>query len=384
MFMKQPGNTERFTIVIRCSLLLCVGLFVSTACQADDWLYARGTAASNGVAASPLTPKPTELWRYEAPDTGFEATAVVKDGIAYLGDVNGTFHAVNIETGKAVWTKAFDDSGFLSAAAIDGDHLFVGDYNGVLRCLAMADGTERWQVELSAELMAGPMVHQGKVLATTESGHFTKHEADTGKQIGEFVIDAPLRCTPTIVDGRAMLAGCDSKLHAIDIETFKEVDSLEIDGPTGCTPAAIGSRIYFGTEEGSFFAIDTGKSPFEVLWKYVDRRRRQGIRTAAAVSDKLAIYGSQGKAVFAIDVTTGKSAWTFPTRTRVDSSPVIAGSVAVAATQRGKLHLIDLESGEETWQFDAGNNFVASPTVVDGKLLIGNTGGILFCFGEQK
>jgi outer membrane protein assembly factor BamB len=367
-------------IVVALALLsLC-----ASTCVADDWLLARGNLESTGVATSELPASPTELWRYSTGSAGLEGSVVVKDAIAYVGDVEGTIHAIDLKTGKAVWTKKYGDAGFLSSAAIDGDRLFIGDFDGALRCVALADGAERWNVPIEAEAMAGPMIYEGKVLVTTEAGTFTIHNADTGEEVGKFVIDAPLRCTPTIINGRAMLAGCDSKLHAIDVNTAQEVDSVAIDGPTGSTPAARGKMIYFGTEQGTFYAIDTSTSPPTIVWNYADRRRKQGIRTAAAVNDKLAVYGSQGKAVFAVDIETGESKWTFPTRTRVESSPLIAGNVAIAATQRGTLHAIDLESGEETWSFDAGGNFVASPVVVDGMLLIGNTDGTLYAFGEKK
>ena len=162
------------------------------------------------------------------------------------------------------------------------------------------------------------------------------------------------------------------------------MEAIDIDGPTGSTPALRGSRLYFGTEQGTFYAVETKDSPMEVAWTFADPRRRQGIRTAAAVNDKLAIFGSQGKAVYAIDLATGEPKWTFTTRVRVESSPIIAGGSAIVATQRGRLHVVDLESGDATWDYDCGGGFIASPVVVEGKLVIGNTDGTLYCFGEGK
>ena len=194
-------------------------LVLSSSAFADDWLLARHDAQSTGVAESTLAPAPRMLWKYEPGDTAFEATAVVENGVVYVGDADGTLHAVDLASGEVIWTKQFDDTGFLSAAAVDGERLWVGDFNGVLWCLSTKDGSERWQQELAAEVMAGPMLYEGKLLITTEAGTFTCHDAETGQQQWEFVIDAPLRCTPTVVAGRAMLAGCDGKLHAIDLKT---------------------------------------------------------------------------------------------------------------------------------------------------------------------
>jgi outer membrane protein assembly factor BamB len=73
-----------------------------------------------------------------------------------------------------------------------------------------------------------------------------------------------------------------------------------------------------------------------------------------------------------------------PTRTRVESSPVIAGNRVVAATATGKIYLLDAASKEVKWEFDAGGGFTASPAVVDGRIILGNTDGTLYCFGSKN
>ena len=110
-----------------------------------------------------------------------------------------------------------------------------------------------------------------------------------------------------------------------------------------------------------------------VAWTYRDPERGQPIRSAAAVTDKLVVYGSQGKAIYGLDPATGELKWKLPTRSRVDSSPVIAGDRVVAATERGVLYVLDAATGDVKWQYDAGGSFTASPVVVDGRIILGNT-----------
>ena len=87
-------------------------------------------------------------------------------------------------------------------------------------------------------------------------GHIELRSKQDGKQRWTFHIEAPLRCTPTISAGRAVLAGCDSRLHIIDVRDGKEAAAVEIDAPPGSTPAMRGERVYFGTEGGTFYAIN--------------------------------------------------------------------------------------------------------------------------------
>jgi outer membrane protein assembly factor BamB len=388
---QRCSNRARLTVAIAstpmalvATALLCVGR-----ASAEDWPVVRGNPSGTAVAAGKLPDTLEVLWTYKTGESaGFDATPVIANGVVYIGDSNGTVHAVNLATGKAVWTKSFEgSSGFSAGGAIQLDRLYIADMSGVARCLDIRDGSEKWQIKLESEVHAGPTPIEGAILFTTEAGTLTSHDLSNGEKKWEFKIDAPLRCAPTISNGRVMLAGCDSLLHAISVSDGKEVFTVPIDGPTGATAAMFGNRVYFGTENATFFGIDVnnqdGKTP-AVAWTYKDPRRAQPIRSAAAVTENLVVFGSQGRAVTALDPKTGEEKWKVTTRSRVDSSPVIVGDRVVAATSAGKLYLLDAtKDGEIKWESDLGGGFNGSPAVVDGKLLIGNTDGTLYCFGSK-
>jgi outer membrane protein assembly factor BamB len=363
---------------------------VCTFAAAQDWPVVRGDILGSGVAQSALPDTLDVVWTYKATDeSGFDATPVIAGGVVYIGDNAGTFHAVRLADGKALWTKTFEDSSFAGGAAIDEDRLFVGDLNGVVRCLATSDGTQIWEsAPLDGEIYAGPSVHGEDVLVTSEAGTLSWLNVADGKQrLPNFQIDAPLRCTPTISAGRVMLSGCDSLLHVINAADGKEKHTVKIDGPTGSTAAMRGERVYFGTESGTFFAIDVpadGQREPVVAWTYRDPQRGQPIRTAAAVTDDVVVYGSQGKAIYGLGPANGEVKWKLATRSRIESSPVIAEGRVVAATAAGKLYLIDAASGDIIFENDFGGSFIASPGVVDGRVIIGNGDGTLYCFGTKE
>ncbi len=85
--------------------------------------------------------------------------------------------------------------------------------------------------------------------------------------------------------------------------------------------------------------------------------------------------------VHAIDAKSGKGAWTFMTRARIDSSPVVAGNRVYVGGSEGKLFVLDAGSGKSVFEFEAGAPITASPALAEGRLVIGSQDGNLFCLG---
>ncbi len=358
--------------------LLCTAV---VAVRGADWPVFRGDALATAVVKEPLPAEIDVVWKHTLPESGYEATAVIAGGIVYIGDVDGTFYAYRLSDGSEVWKQEFEDSGFLAGAAFHENRLYVGDFNGVIRALDASDGKELWQYQAKGEAYAAPNVVDGRVLVSNEAGELVSLAVETGELQWQFQIEAPLRCWPTVVDGRVLLAGCDERVHAVDVTNGKEVAGVDIDGPTGATPAMFNGNALFGTEQGSFYAINS--KSMEIVWRHVDPGNIDAIHTAAAVDDRVAVYGTQGKQVYALKPATGEVAWTFPVRSHVESSPVIAGDSAFLATKRGMIHRVDVNGGKELWNYEAGGNFQASFAIADGKLVIGNTDGTLYCFGAK-
>jgi outer membrane protein assembly factor BamB len=79
-----------------------------------------------------------ERWRYEVGDP-VRMQPAIADGVAYAGDLTGQVHAVDTETGEALWTFALDgELGPDSPVVVDGV-LFITDRDGSLYAIAGED-----------------------------------------------------------------------------------------------------------------------------------------------------------------------------------------------------------------------------------------------------
>ncbi len=63
---------------------------------------------------------------------------------------------------------------------------------------------------------------------------------------------------------------------------------------------------------------------------------------------------------------------------------MIVGERAFVGASDGRLYALDRKTGKKVWEYEAGGDFIASPAVAEGRLVIGNTDGTLYCFGAKK
>ena len=378
--------------------LLVAFLLCAPACA--GWPHDRG-ADSTGSTPVALPDEPKVLWTYESGGSAFEATPVIGGGVVFAGDADGTVHAIRLEDGSLVWKQELGDTFLLSPGAVfaprgaDGeaaaDCFVIVDADGKAHALDARDGSERWTFETNAEAYGGPTFYGlgddgWLVLIPSEAGVLHALDLATGEERWSFEIPAPVRCTPTVVNGHVLLAGCDGKLHTVDVATGKESGACDIGDPTGNTAAPLAGVAYFGAEGGTFLAVDVSdpKKP-EVKWTYRDQRRGQGVRTSAAVTKRGVYYANQSKTVYALNPADGDVLWTQRTRSAVEASPLaLAGDRVLVLTGRGRVRLLSASTGDEVWSYDAGGEFLASPAASDGRVIVASTDGVVTCFGGQK
>ena len=76
--------------------------------------------------------------------------------------------------------------------------------------------------------------------------------------------------------------------------------------------------------------------------------------------------------------------WTFPTKGRIDSSPVIAGPRLYIGSSDGNLYVLNVKDGKLVQQMELGRSVTASPAISDGRLIIGTTDHWLYCLGKKE
>ena len=349
-----------------------------------DWPLFRGNPAGTGVATSTLPEDLELLWEFRAlKRASSPRPQLLYMDTIYLGDADkhGFTQSNSRQAARSGATKWKWD--FLVPRQFGNGRVFVGDSDGIFYCLDAKTGNLIWKQETEAEINSSPNFYKDSVLIGSQDGSLYRFRMSDGSIIWKYTIEASggIQCTPTLGEHYVFICGCDGKLHVIDVETGSTVETVEIGDPTLSTPAVLGPNVYFGTEGATLFDVDWKKS--KIIWKYQNSKRRTSYRSSPAVSDLGVVIGGRNKLVELIDAT-GKRNWSFPTKGRIDSSPVIVDNRVFVGSADGRIYGLDLKTGEKVWSYDGGAAFSASPAVAGGRLVIGNEEGVLYCFGNKQ
>jgi outer membrane protein assembly factor BamB len=344
------------------------------------WPLFRGNPFQTGVATSPL---PAELgirWTVKTKDS-IESAAAIVAGTVYVGSMDERLRALDLKTGQEKW--AYKAAPFKAPPSVLDGLVYVGDVDGVFHCVEAATGKKRWTYETGQEISSGANFTRDGILFGSADETLYCLGKD-GKERWKFKVPGgPVLGSPAIVGNRTFAAGCDSSLHVLDTNTGKQVaPPVDLGGQVGATVAIVGDHLYIGTMSSEVLAIDWKKGSID--WRFAADNRRQPFYASAAVTDKLVVVASRDKHVYALDRQTGQQVWAFPTRNKVDGSPVVVDTRVVVGSLDKNLYVLDLAKGTELQKFDLGSPINASPAVAEGCLVVGTSDGAVYCLGAKN
>jgi outer membrane protein assembly factor BamB len=355
-----------------------------------SWVSFRHDLSQSGIATSTLPETLELLWEVPLGEQVIATAAIVGDHV-YVPCLSGELVCLNRQTGSKVWSytsaeKVKQNSfapGFKSSPTVTAHSIFLGDEEGVFHAIDRLTGNGIWKVETGGEIYSSAAVLEGKVLfGSYDNSLYCLNEND-GTRIWKFETQGYVHCSPAVAGGMAFIAGCDEHLRGIDVQSGLQTIELPLQTYLIASPAIRGDVLYVGTYGSEVLAVDWRTKV--VLWRYKAGENEHPFHASAAVTDTLVVVGGRDKFVHAIDRLTGLQVWTFATRSRIDSSPVIVGDRVFIGSNDGHLYELSLLDGRERWKHNAGKPISAAPAVGEGVLVIGceSRDGKVFCFGKK-
>jgi outer membrane protein assembly factor BamB len=162
------------------------------------------------------------VWSSQLDGSILGAITLGPDGLLYAGTLGDSVYALDASSGKTVWKQSFS-SRIWSAPALGNGNLYVGDQAGKIMSLAADSGQVNWSIQPDGPVLGSPLVLTDLVVIGTESGSLLAVNAD-GKTTWTQAINGMLYSTPVLAGDIILVAPVegDFTLIAIDLNGIQQ------------------------------------------------------------------------------------------------------------------------------------------------------------------
>ncbi|MEO5820961.1 MAG: PQQ-binding-like beta-propeller repeat protein [Vicinamibacteraceae bacterium] len=342
--------------------------------SAEQWTGWRGTArtaVSTAAMPATLAAKASDVW---AVPVGIGHASPLVDGErVYVFTRKGeqeVAQALDLATGKALWTAAYDQPYTMNSAAtshgkgpkstpvLAGGRLFTLGITGVLSAFDAATGKAIWRHAFDKEFGAppdfgtamSPLVDSGLLIAHVggiKGGALRAFDPATGATKWSWAGDGPGYASPVaIVAGgvRHIVTETQTKIVGVDAATGALLWSLPLVTPyeqNAVTPAVAGDLVILSGLDQSTFAVRPtrgadGKWTAVKVWDA--KAFPMYMNSPVVVGDTVYGLTSRNKGqFFALDTKTGTTRWTSAPRQTESASITAAGGRLWCLTTEGAL-----------------------------------------------
>lgn len=334
--------------------------------------------------------------------SGARLAPVAADGRLYAAGVDGTIEAIDASSGRTLWsTRMGKSSGgggwrfwrrgdrsvrWSGGPSVSGDLVVVGGLDGQLAALSAQDGSERWSVRLTSEVIAPPAIADDVVVVRTNDGRLTAVNVGDGSTKWIFQQPVPplsLRgaSAPLVANG-VVHAGFDNgKVVAVRLADGAELWTQTLSSGEGRTEVerladvdgnlvGDGSVLYAVGYRGQLTALafDSGRP----LWQ-----RDLSSYAGVAIGGATVVAADADGNVWAFDRETGVNLWKQDAlKHRWLSAPAVVGNHVVVGDVEGYVHWLNLEDGKFAARERLGRQPIeAAPLVVDNTVYVEDAKG---------
>jgi eukaryotic-like serine/threonine-protein kinase len=375
----------RGVLIILVSLLIAACLPASRAATGDVPTY-RGDAARTGVMPGPgPSGKPQIAWQFQA-DSQIRSSPTVSGGTAFITAVDGDVHALDLATGSERWR--IDIGAELDAATplmIEGLLVF-GARDGSVHAVDPETGAERWRATVDGPISGAAAEADGGIVVATETGTAYRLDPATGEIEWQTGLPGGVSRSIAATDELVYFAASGGRLVALRASDGALAwDANVATAGEGGTPTVADGLVFAATGLDTDDRSTTGVVALDA--RTGDDRWRLPSTTGdvmytPAVVDGTAYIVAEDETVAAVDAASGELRWSTTTGAPNDALPAVWGEMLYVATTGGSLQALDTSTGDLGWEVEI-RGVPYAPVVTGGLVLVGTNAGALYAFGSS-
>ena len=208
------------------------------------------------------------------------------------------------------WHKALK-GGIYSTPVTDGNSLFIGDDIGCMYALDLRSGKTLWTFDTGMRIVGSPAVSEGVVVFGSANYNIYGLDAQTGNELWHITTAQAVMGAATIHNGVAYIGGGDGRMFAIDIHTGKVKWSFdELKNYVLTRPLVYRDKLYFGCWDTHLYALNLADG--SLAWKWNNGKGNPKLSPASVwpvAADGKIFITAPDRYFTCLDAETGDIVW---------------------------------------------------------------------------
>lgn len=218
--------------------------------------------------------------RWRMPESGadfIKSTPAFVGTCLYFGSSSKMFYCLDMKKPPYDKTKGVQsnekpvtkwsvklDSAINSSPAVSAGKVIVSTEAGVVYALSDKDGSVMWKYDVGdKKIESSPAVGKGHVVVAAEKTLYCIAES-TGQYEWSTSSKKNIVSTPLIGGDYVYFTTMEGKMGIVRLKTGASVSAKSVDAPIKSSPAIANNMVYFGSDEGMFYALMTGDADPEL------------------------------------------------------------------------------------------------------------------------
>lgn len=351
------------------SILLLLTATLLSACAggaglATSWpgLYANQDTAyvafNNHVYAIALDTG-LEKWRFPKETnnriTLYADPSLSPDRQLIVGGYNNVLYSLDPDTGDLNWEFAQAGNKYIASPLAVEKGIFAPNADNNLYALNL-DGSLRWKFNTQGEIWAQPVTDPNcECIYLTSMDHrvYALDPADGSLRWQSEELSGAIVGSPTLSEDGILYVGTFGReIIALDAKDGSVVWRTPTGGWVWSGPALADGRLYVGDLDGNFYAINAADG--QAIWNLTPDQLDGAIVGSPVIIDDTIYFASESGSVYALD-TAGRILWSQAIGGRMLAAPVPAGDLLLVAPNGADqlLYAITREGGARRWAYTA-------------------------------
>lgn len=195
--------------------------------------------------------------------------------------------------------------------------------------------------------------------------------------------------------GRVYFGSDDGHFYALDVRDRSLLWKFSTNGIVRSAPAIAGGKILFSSDDGRLYCLDrrTGKLQWAFDLGDADSVRKLPAdvepfdydwgKSSPVVTGRSVFIGSANGHLSAINLSSGKLLWQYQAGDRVRGAPAVHDKRVYFSSWDNRVYALKAHTGELIWRQETGGRIVSAPAIIEGKVILGSRDARLYAWDAE-